>query len=58
MGGDGAEFVINYASKTPGFQMVEAGYDVWLGNNRGCKNSLNHTYLDTTEAEFWNFDFE
>ena len=37
------------------FRLVEEGYDVWFGNNRGNKysrKSLNHL---ASKAEFWNF---
>ena len=37
------------------FRLVEEGYDVWFGNNRGnkySKKSLNHL---ASKAEFWNF---
>jgi pimeloyl-ACP methyl ester carboxylesterase len=37
------------------FRLVEEGYDVWFGNNRGnkySKKSLNHL---ATKVEFWNF---
>lgn len=37
------------------FRLVEEGYDVWFGNNRGNKYSkkcLNHL---ASKPEFWNF---
>jgi lysosomal acid lipase/cholesteryl ester hydrolase len=37
------------------FRLVEEGYDVWFGNNRGnkySKKSLNHL---ASKPEFWNF---
>lgn len=40
------------------FLLVEQGYDVWLGNNRGGKysrKSLNHK---PTEPEFWDFSID
>jgi len=38
--------------------LADAGYDVWLGNNRGTKFGQGHVSLNTSQAEFWDFDFE
>ena len=39
--------------------MAKAGYDVWLGNNRGNIFSYEHEKLDwiKDEKEYWNFSF-
>ncbi|EAW17895.1 sterol esterase [Aspergillus fischeri NRRL 181] len=40
------------------FQLVERGYDVWLGNNRGnkySKKSIHHSPLST---KFWGFSMD
>ncbi|GAB7331257.1 hypothetical protein MBLNU13_g02715t1 [Cladosporium sp. NU13] len=40
------------------FVLVEQGYDVWFGNNRGnkySKKSLNHS---PTDIPFWNFSMD
>lgn len=39
----------------PAFVLVENGYDVWLGNNRGSVDSHAHVSLDIHSAEYWNF---
>lgn len=51
---DSAEcWVMNYKTVAPAFQLIEAGYDVWLGNQRGSKFSIGHTTLDTSKQEYW-----
>ena len=35
--------------------LVDEGYDVWIGNNRGTKYSLGHETLTTEDAAFWDF---
>lgn len=39
--------------------LANRGYDVWLGNSRGNKHSLNHTkYNPHKDKEFWEFTFQ
>lgn len=40
------------------FQLVERGYDVWLGNNRGNKYSKKSTKYPPGSPEFWNFSID
>lgn len=40
------------------FQLVEAGYDVWLGNNRGNKYSKKSTKYPPNSVEFWDFSMD
>ena len=40
---------------SPAYYLANAGYDVWLANQRGNKYALNHVSLDTTQDQFWNF---
>lgn len=45
-------------SPAPAFLLAEAGFDVWLGNNRGTEFSEGHVNLTTKDEAYWNFDFE
>lgn len=58
--GDATHWAINSADKAPAFNLVSEGFDVWLGNNRGCRYSVSHTTLDAekNKPQFWDFDFE
>ena len=40
-------------------QLVDAGYDVYMGNNRGTPYSLGHDTWDpvTDKAQFWNYTY-
>ncbi|BFZ54785.1 cholesterol esterase [Savitreella phatthalungensis] len=39
--------------------LVEAGYDVWLGNNRGNKYSKKHIRSrNAADRDFWNFSMD
>jgi lysosomal acid lipase/cholesteryl ester hydrolase len=40
------------------FSLVDAGYDVWLGNNRGNKYSHKHIYYKPTEDRFWDYSLD
>jgi len=51
-------WVIHDKNNSPAFNMLENGYDVWLGNNRGTPFSRNHTVLNPDkDSEFWKFSF-
>nr|AWU67119.1 putative triacylglycerol lipase [Crangon crangon] len=51
-------WILASPEKAPAYIMADAGYDVWLGNARGNKYSRNHTRLDPSEKEFWQFSWE
>ncbi|KAK9471665.1 Alpha/beta hydrolase fold-1 [Dipodascopsis tothii] len=40
------------------FLLVDRGYDVWLGNNRGNKYSKKHLSRTPGEARFWDFSID
>ena len=53
-------WITNYAEKAPAFVAAAAGYDVWLGNTRGNKYSLEHVTLDAKKdsSKYWDFDWQ
>ncbi|KAL5483153.1 hypothetical protein ACEPAI_8382 [Sanghuangporus weigelae] len=46
------------ASRALPLVLAEAGYDVWLGNNRGNKYSRKHMSLSPHSLSFWNFGMD
>jgi pimeloyl-ACP methyl ester carboxylesterase len=52
------EFVYASPEVAPAFVLANAGYDVWLGNNRGSRLSLAHETLDPKSKAFWQFTWE
>ena len=58
LGASMMQWVFNRPEVAPAFVLARAGYDVWLGNNRGTMYSDQHASLDNTSYEYWNFDWE
>ena len=55
---DGASWVGGYATGVPmHLQLAEAGYDVWISNNRGTEYSLGHETLTTADEAYWAFSW-
>lgn len=52
---DMMEWVMNTGETAPAFVIARAGYDVWLGNNRGTRYSLGHRSLTKKDRAFWDF---
>jgi lysosomal acid lipase/cholesteryl ester hydrolase len=40
-----------------GYVLSDEGFDVWLGNTRGSRYSLAHTFLNNNQKEFWDFSW-
>lgn len=38
--------------------LVDAGYDVWVGNNRGNRYSQKHATIPRTDNRFWDFSVD
>lgn len=52
---DMMEWVMNDADKANAFILSRAGYDVWMGNNRGTKYSMEHVTKKPSDRDFWDF---
>ena len=56
---DSADAWVIGQPKAIAFSLVDKGFDVWLGNNRGNKYSLKHKILDSSaDKNYWHFSFE
>jgi len=51
-------YLNNGVERSLGYLLVEQGYDVWLGNNRGNTWSKRHVNLKVDSNEFWDFTFD
>jgi lysosomal acid lipase/cholesteryl ester hydrolase len=41
------------------FVLADAGFDVWMNNNRGTTYSRKHSSLDPdTDKEYWDYSFQ
>ena len=52
---DMMEWVWNDSERANAFILARAGYDVWMGNNRGSKYSTGHLSLSTRDKAYWDF---
>ncbi|KAL1114775.1 hypothetical protein AAG570_007599, partial [Ranatra chinensis] len=50
-------WVLPIPEKGLGYILADAGYDVWIGNNRGNTYSRHHVKLRTNDPQFWDYSF-
>ncbi|KAJ8724333.1 hypothetical protein PYW08_015807 [Mythimna loreyi] len=55
--GSSAHWIITGPTKSLGYILSDAGYDVWMANVRGNTYSRAHVSKDVNSREFWNFSF-
>lgn len=51
------DWCLNTDKNSIALVLANKGYDIWLGNNRGNKYSMNHTSLNIKSRKFWDFSF-
>ncbi|KAJ0410326.1 hypothetical protein P43SY_002658 [Pythium insidiosum] len=51
-------YVLNYRTQSLAYLLADAGYDVWLGNNRGTTWSRKHLDYLPSDKRFWDFSWE
>jgi lysosomal acid lipase/cholesteryl ester hydrolase len=55
---DCTNWITNLPSESAGFVFADAGFDVWLGNARGCTYGLRHQTLSYKDTAFWQFTWD
>jgi pimeloyl-ACP methyl ester carboxylesterase len=51
-------YVLNFRNQSLAYLLADAGYDVWLGNNRGTTWSNEHLDYTTDDDEYWDFSWQ
>ena len=46
---------MNDSDRANAFILARAGYDVWMGNNRGSVMSLGHKTLSPDDKDYWDY---
>ncbi|KAF2316442.1 hypothetical protein GH714_041783 [Hevea brasiliensis] len=55
---DGACWLINAPEQNLPMILADKGFDVWIANTRGTRFSRQHTSLQPSQSEFWNWSWD
>ena len=54
----GGAWLENSENQAAPFIFANAGFDVWIGNNRGSRYSRSHVNLTAADKAYWEFSFD
>ncbi|XP_058044130.1 lipase member M-like isoform X2 [Ahaetulla prasina] len=55
---EGRVWIANMPNQSLGFMLADAGYDVWIGNNRGNSWSRKHQYFTIKQDQYHAYSFD
>ncbi|KAJ1391590.1 AB-hydrolase lipase domain [Sesbania bispinosa] len=55
---DGMTWLLNSPEQNLPLILADNGFDVWIANARGTKYSRQHTSLNSSDPEFWNWSWD
>ncbi|XP_047996958.1 lipase 3-like [Leguminivora glycinivorella] len=55
--GSADDYIVAGPDSGLAYLLAKEGYDVWLGNSRGCKHSRRHIEMSPSQGAFWDFSW-
>ncbi|XP_063385556.1 lipase 3-like [Cydia fagiglandana] len=55
--GSADDYIVAGPDSGIAYLLAKEGYDVWLGNSRGCKHSRRHIEMSPSQGAFWDFSW-